>query len=179
MCFTPIIAFADSLYYEVMDDEYLTIVQIDENRNFVCKDEYGEDITQLESHLNKSQMKEIMEYFKSYVKESDITNYNPQRTLQNYENGKFFKNGYILRICEKSECKEYFSETPIISYHEVNYGKLQEVRKAEDAKSIAILLLPIIIIIMTPIILAIVTAVVLIFIFRKKKKNNPNSQPRN
>ena len=173
VCFSPITVFADSLYYEVVDDNMdLAIVEINEDRTFVCKDEYGEDITSLEAHLNKKKYNEIMNYFKSHVKEEDRTDYVPGRTLLNYghnEEGYLIAEGYILRICENGECKEYFSETPIISEDEIAYNEIiREIGKAEDFKFIAPLITSVILILLIPTILVVI--VILIIVSKNKKK---------
>ena len=126
------VVFADSVYYEAMHDGYLTIIEIDENRELVCKDEYEYDLTKLELKLSKKDAEKMMEYFKSYINENDIVEYDSDKTLIDYGNGDYLENGYILRICDESGCKEYFSEEPIIPKEETDYGEIYKLRKKAD-----------------------------------------------
>lgn len=166
MCFCPAIVFADSIYYEAIHDGALTIVEIDEDRKLICKDEYGYDLTKLELNLSRRDAQKMMEYFKSYINEDDIVEYAPNKHLEDYGDGNYLDN---LRICSESECKEYFSENQIIPKEETDYGEIYKLRKKENTKFAGALLLSIAFIIVIPII--VIASIVLLIVFLCLKKN--------
>jgi hypothetical protein len=162
-------AFADSVYFEMIEDYDGIIIELSNDGTFVIKDEIGGEATSLNTTIDDESAEEVIDYFKSIAKKEHEITYDANKTFYEYDSNGFLEKGYLLKICEGVKCKAYHSDELIVTQEELETSPIAEVIENE-AKEIIYIIIGVLVMVFVVPGVAIVGFIILIAIVAKKSK---------
>jgi hypothetical protein len=168
----PVTVFADSLYFEMVDGNDSIIMELKENGDFKAKELYEQKSSSMNITINEESSEKVINYFKEIINEDDEIKYNKKNTLSDFqENDEEITDGYLLKICEKEDCKAYQSEDSIITIEEIENGELSTILKEEFKGLLKSIMGPMALLIIIPFIIFVIIFITVIIIIIKFAKS--------
>ena len=168
MCLFSITAFADSVYYEMREDDNTLTLELKNNGSFTVK---GND-TSINVDTEEETAEKILAYFKNIINKDDEIQYDSYERFQDCREEQFIDDGYLLKICEGVSCREYVSETPLVSINELENGELGTIIQTEMENILGMVFGIMGLVFIAPIIFIVVIIIIIAVVCKKINKAN-------